>query len=741
MSQRVVAGRFVLQEPLGHGGMGTVWRAQDQVLGRTVALKEVNLPPAVPEEERQAMRQRVLREARAAARLNHPAAVMVFDVIEEGDNTFIAMEIVESPTLSQMVSEQGPLTPERTAFIGLRILDALDAAHRQGIIHRDVKPANVIVGEEHVKLADFGVASVKGDPRLTATGLLLGSPSYMSPEQVEGKAAGPPSDLWALGATMYFAVEGHGPFDRPGALPTLMAISKEELTPPEHAGPLTRVILSLLNKNPDRRPLAGRLRVMLEDVADAFRSEDDGTLIDQPDHRLAMGAGLSAASALRPTEAVAPGPETMTPEPKPVAPLPEPMAPVPEPAAAQPEDMVPQPEPMAPLPDPAAPQPEDMVPEPEPMAPLPEPAAPQPESMAPLPELTAPQPEDIVPQPEPMEAPGPMPPEAESMKPQPKAMTPQPDSELLRPGPSETAEETDSTPAEAEVEVLAGLNEQDTRTWPDQLPKTEALTKPGPPPEAVPMPARVSQKDRSVRATATKPEGTDGKRYLVFGTVAAVLILLALIVLPRLGSEPSSTPGAPEPADEGRSGAGGVAGAEGQDGADGQRGADGRDGDRGRKGGAGGGQPSALPAGWRAAEIGDTGFRMGHPADWRVVRNALGDGSSMRFEGGSGMYLLVDWTDRPGQDATAAWEQQAAGYSRRHANYRQIRIEPTEFRDFPTAAIWEWTYSSRGADLHAINLGFADENWGMALNFQTRADDWQSSLDTFETFKATFGRG
>ncbi len=113
----------------------------------------------------------------------------------------------------------------------------------------------------------------------------------------------------------------------------------------------------------------------------------------------------------------------------------------------------------------------------------------------------------------------------------------------------------------------------------------------------------------------------------------------------------------------------------------------------------------------------------------------------MRFQGDSGMYLLVDWTDRPGQDAVAAWEEQAAGYARRHQNYRQIRIEPTEFRDFPTAAIWEWTYSAGGADLHAINLGFADDTWGMALNFQTRAGDWQSSLDTFETFKATFGRG
>jgi eukaryotic-like serine/threonine-protein kinase len=663
MAQRVVAGRFVLQEPLGQGGMGTVWRAQDQILGRAVALKEVSLPPSVPDQERQAMRQRVLREARAAARLNHPAAVTVFDVIEEGDNTFIAMEIVESPTLSQMVTEQGPLSPDKAASIGLRVLEALEAAHAQGIVHRDVKPANVIVGEEYVKLADFGVASVKGDPRLTATGLLLGSPSYMSPEQVDGKAAGPSSDLWALGATMYFAVEGHGPFDRPGPLPTLMAISKEKLTPPEHAGPLTRVIVSLLNKDPDRRPLAGRLRIMLEDVVESSLTGAEGALIEGPDRNRQAAAGLAAAGAAGAAEAMVPGPEAMV---------------------TGPEAMVPGADAMAP------------------------------ESEAMVPQAEAPEPD---------------------------AMVPESDSQLLKPGPSETAEEEQPTSAGAEVEVLASLNEEDTRTWPEQLPETDALTTPGPPPGAVPVEARPPEEDRSAPPPAITPGRWERRPYVVFGALAAALVLLALIVLPRLGSERGGAPdepSAPAPVGEGRSGTGGVAGAEGQDGADGQPGAKGREGSDGR---AGGGRASALPAGWRAVGLGNTGFRIGHPADWRVVRNALGDGSSMRIEGDSGMYLLVDWTNRPGQDAVAAWEQQAAGYSRRHQNYREIRIEPTEFRDFSTAAIWEWTYSSGGADLRTINLGFADDTWGMALNFQTRAEDWQSSLDTFETFKATFGRG
>src|SRR5919198_1847679 len=214
MSGQIIAGRYLLNEAIGRGATGTVWRAEDRLLGRAVAFKQVELPAAVPRQERQAMRQRVLREARAAARLSHVGAVTVFDVVEDEGKLYIAMELVEGTTLLELVAEKGPLPHPRVATIGLRLLEALEVAHANGIVHRDVKPGNVIVtGDGRVKLADFGIASIKGDPQLTATGLVLGSPSYMSPEQARGEPAGPPSDLWALGATLYFAVEGHVPFE------------------------------------------------------------------------------------------------------------------------------------------------------------------------------------------------------------------------------------------------------------------------------------------------------------------------------------------------------------------------------------------------------------------------------------------------------------------------------------------------------------------------------------------------
>ena len=179
MSDRVVAERYHIDEALGRGGMGTVWRARDEVLKRMVALKEVAIPTNLTPEGREEVRERVIREARAAAKMSHPSAVTVYDVIEDGNHIFIAMELVEFPTLSDLVDQEGPFTPERAAKTGLAVLDALEVAHASGIVHRDVKPANIMVGEDRVKLADFGVASIKGDPRLTATGMVIGLPSMV----------------------------------------------------------------------------------------------------------------------------------------------------------------------------------------------------------------------------------------------------------------------------------------------------------------------------------------------------------------------------------------------------------------------------------------------------------------------------------------------------------------------------------------------------------------------------------
>ncbi|HEU4398731.1 MAG TPA: serine/threonine-protein kinase [Actinomycetota bacterium] len=266
-ARRRVADRYELGAELGHGGMGVVWRATDTLLAREVAVKEVDLPRGLDAEQRAAMRARVSREARAAARLSHPGVVTVYDIAEDGGRDYIVMELVAAPTLDDVVRADGPLAPERAARLGLGLLATLEAAHRAGIVHRDLKPKNVMVREDGTtKLTDFGIASVQGDPRLTATGLVVGSPAYMAPEQVEGETVGPAADLWALGATLWFAVEGEPPFGG-GEFQTLSAIVGGEPRRPRRLGPLAPVLTSLLAKDPARRPTPAELGPLLERVA------------------------------------------------------------------------------------------------------------------------------------------------------------------------------------------------------------------------------------------------------------------------------------------------------------------------------------------------------------------------------------------------------------------------------------------------------------------------------------------
>jgi eukaryotic-like serine/threonine-protein kinase len=267
---RVVADRYTLSAPLGRGGMGVVWRAQDAVLGREVAVKEVVFPPTMPDEERRPAQARVMREARAAARLNHPGVVTLYDVVKDHGGTFIVMELVNAPTLADLVRSNGPLPVERVAEIGAQVASALEAAHQAGIVHRDVKPGNVMVpGNGTAKLADFGIASLQGDPQLTSTGLVIGSPAYMAPEQAKGEESGPPADFWALGATMFYAVEGEPPFDRGTSIATLAAVVNDPPRTPRRAGRLTPLITALLAKDPASRPSGPELRAELGRLAAA----------------------------------------------------------------------------------------------------------------------------------------------------------------------------------------------------------------------------------------------------------------------------------------------------------------------------------------------------------------------------------------------------------------------------------------------------------------------------------------
>ncbi|GDY68640.1 hypothetical protein SAV14893_080330 [Streptomyces avermitilis] len=252
--ERLVAGRYRLLSVLGEGGMGTVWRARDEVLHREVAVKEVRAPVGLAVARVERMYTRLEREAWAAARISARGVVTVHDVATDDGRPWIVMEFVRGRSLGDVIGSQGALTPREAARIGAEVLAALRAAHGAGVLHRDVKPANVLLADDgRVVLTDFGIATVEGDSALTLTGEVVGSPEYLAPERALGQNPGPASDLWSLGALLYTAVQGRSPFRRTTPLGTLRAVVDDELPPPHRAGPLLSVIEGLMRKDPNNR--------------------------------------------------------------------------------------------------------------------------------------------------------------------------------------------------------------------------------------------------------------------------------------------------------------------------------------------------------------------------------------------------------------------------------------------------------------------------------------------------------
>jgi tRNA A-37 threonylcarbamoyl transferase component Bud32 len=275
---RVIAGRYRLEAPVGRGAMGIVWRARDQLLDRDVAVKEVQMADTLTEHERANAYQRTLREAKTAARLSHPGVVSVYDVADDGGRPWIVMELVNAQSLDQVLASSGPLSPRQTAEIGRQLLSALSVAHGAGVLHRDVKPSNVLLGTDgRAVLTDFGIATFQGDPKLTQTGMVMGSPGFTAPERIRGGGATPASDLWSLGATLYAAVQGHGPYEsRGGAITTMSAIINEDAPAAPAAGALGGVIEALLRREPADRPDAVTASRMMSDVMHLLPDRPNG---------------------------------------------------------------------------------------------------------------------------------------------------------------------------------------------------------------------------------------------------------------------------------------------------------------------------------------------------------------------------------------------------------------------------------------------------------------------------------
>ena len=303
--QRRIGGRYRLSAQLGSGAMGTVWAGYDEVLQRRVAVKELKVPPGVPTQEALDMRERIMREARALGGLSHPNVITVFDVVDVNGEPLVVMELVPSRNLAELIGDQGALDVRQAAVVGFATAGGLRAAHRAGITHRDVKPGNVLIGDDgRIKLTDFGIARNVADAPMTSAGLVLGSPAYIAPEVAAGQAVTPAADLWGLGATLFAAVEGRPPYDVHGdPVSTITEVVDGEVPRPRGTGPLQDVIAALMVKDPDDRLPLEQVRMRLRPLLD---DPDDPSYPASPD------APTLASAIQLPVQSSRPAPRAVT---------------------------------------------------------------------------------------------------------------------------------------------------------------------------------------------------------------------------------------------------------------------------------------------------------------------------------------------------------------------------------------------------------------------------------------------
>ncbi|MGW2644746.1 serine/threonine-protein kinase [Streptomyces sp. NPDC001393] len=678
--RRLLAGRYRLGDVLGRGGMGTVWRAEDETLGRTVAVKELRFPSNIDEDEKRRLITRTLREAKAIARIRNNSAVTVFDVVDEDDRPWIVMELVEGKSLAEVIREDGLLEPKRAAEVGLAVLDVLRSAHREGILHRDVKPSNVLIAEDgRVVLTDFGIAQVEGDPSITSTGMLVGAPSYISPERARGHKPGPAADLWSLGGLLYAAVEGVPPYDKGSAIATLTAVMTEPLEEPKNAGPLRDVIHGLLTKDPAKRLDDAGARVMLNAVIHKPDPEPmDATRVvplpPQPDPsegrrgeeageklrgalrsvRKAAGAATAAASARTKSGGDTPAPGTGD-------------APGGGGAAAG----------------------------------------------------------------------GARPAAQGGARPASSGGARPASSGVSSGGTGARSAGRQAGPASggsggSGASGAAGVPNSSTNKpssgWP-VVPPPDLDLPPRPVPRA-PLTDVVPKRTLVIIAVVVF--------LAVLGTVLAIALSDNGKDGKSSGARAAASASASTKQDKGDKSTGSGARAGGASPSTGGTGsasgsavdASASAGDSGKSGANNGGSAPVV-----STRKGGQGYSIGLPKGWSYQST---DSAGDRYTGPDGQKLLIGWTGSPKSDPVADWENQERGMVR--DQYHRIRIEKVGYRGWNTAD-WEFTYVDGGTEYRTIDRGFVvNGHLGYGLMYTAKAADWNSALrkDTWKTLTASF---
>ncbi|MET9561181.1 serine/threonine-protein kinase [Streptomyces tauricus] len=696
-SERLLAGRYRLGGVLGRGGMGTVWRAEDETLGRTVAVKELRLPPRIDEDEKRRLITRTFREAKAIARIRNNSAVTVYDVVDEDDRPWIVMELVEGKSLAEVIREDGLLTSRRAAEVGLAILDVLRAAHREGILHRDVKPSNVLIGKDgRVVLTDFGIAQVEGDPSITSTGMLVGAPSYISPERARGHKPGPAADLWSLGGLLYAAVEGVPPYDKGSAIATLTAVMTEPVEQPKNAGPLENVIYGLLVKDPEQRLDDAGARAMLTEIINTPEPKDEPEPVDatkvvplpdlpaespskkgtsgggkkseEPGDRLrgalrsvrkGKAAGAAGAAAAAGT-GVAAGRSAEASGEK---------------AAAS-------------------------------------------GSQAPAKSAT--------------------PAATPAASPSAASTSGSGAASGARPG-SATA----AAGSAAGAGVPAAAKNRDAAAT--ALNSSAGGGRPG------------DSRDGYSRGTTSRAPLTDvvSRRTLVIIAVVVALAVLGTILAVTLGGDDGSGAKENKGGDDKSTSSGANAGSDTKQ--DENSGTDSDDdgktdssgggatkesspsasasGESSGSGGSGDGSNSGSGSGVESTHKDGQGFSIGLPKGWKYQSTSA---AGARFAGPDGQKLLVGWTTTPKDDPVADWKNQEQFMQR--SQYQRIRIEKVDYRGWNTAD-WEFTYVDGGTEYRSIDRGFVvNDSQGYALMYTAKGSKWDTELrkDTWRTLTKSF---